>query len=341
MSKFFKMLLFAFIILILVLAAIVLCYFYVGKQPVAKSITWGVDFSQSHAEYLKLNWKEAFLAIIKDLGVKNIKLHTNWSWVEGKIDNFYFKDIDWQIKQAEDNNVKIIYVIGMKTGRWPECHIPDWAKNLSKDQQQQELFKYIREVVLRYKDSKSIAYWQVENEPLFKFGECPLWYYENEDFLKEEINLIKKLDPLRQIIISDSGEQSSWFKVAQIGDIVGITLYRNVWTHITDTFGFGSSYTFLNPTTYARKAQLIKKMFSKKIICIELQAEPWTSKPLMQTTLGEQLNSMNADVFNENIEFAKATGLDTFYLWGVEWWYKIKSQQNHAEIWEAAKQLFK
>ncbi len=30
------------------------------------------------------------------------------------------------------------------------------------------------EVVERYKDSKAIAYWQVENEPLFKFGNARL-----------------------------------------------------------------------------------------------------------------------------------------------------------------------
>ena len=74
--------------------------------------------------------------MISDLGVKNIKLHTNWNWVEGKKDSFFFNDIDWQIKQAEQNNVKIIYVIGMKTGRWPECHIPGWAQNLPESQQQ-------------------------------------------------------------------------------------------------------------------------------------------------------------------------------------------------------------
>ena len=214
------------------------CYFFVGKAKVQDSITWGVDFSQSQAEYLGLNWKDVYLAIISDLKVKNIKLHTNWNWVEGKKDNYFFNDIDWQIKQAEQNNVKIIYVIGMKTGRWPECHMPDWSVGLSKNDQQTELLPYITAVVERYKDSKAIAYWQVENEPLFNFGECPSWYYDNEDFLKTEVALVKSLDPKRQIIISDSGEQSTWFDAAQIGDIVGITMYRNVWTHITDTFGF-------------------------------------------------------------------------------------------------------
>ena len=53
--------------------------------------------------------------------------------------------------------------------------------------------------------------------------------------------------------------------------------------------------------TYQRKTEIIKKLFGKNVICIELQAEPWTSKALMQAPLDEQLKSMNPDIFNENI----------------------------------------
>lgn len=340
MNKILKMLILILIIIFIASATAFFIYFFVGKTQVKNGITWGVDFSQSQAEYLKLDWKETYLAIIDDLKVKNIKLHTNWNWVEGKQDNFYFRDIDWQIKQAEKNNVKIIYVIGMKTGRWPECHIPLWAGNLSEKDQQTELLKYITEVVMRYKDSKAIAFWQVENEPLFKFGECPAWYYKNEDFLKTEVALVRSLDPSRQIIISDSGEQSDWFGAAKIGDIVGTTMYRNAWAHMTDIFGFNLNYAFLNPMTYARKAEIIKKIFGKNVICIELQAEPWASGPLMQAPLDEQLKSMNPQMFEENIEFAKQTGMDKFYFWGVEWWYWMKTVQNQPGIWNEAKILF-
>ena len=52
---------------------------------------------------------------------------------------------------------------------------------------------------------------------MFKFGECPSWYYKNDDFLKKEVALVKSLDPSRQIIISDSGEQSTWFGAAKVG----------------------------------------------------------------------------------------------------------------------------
>lgn len=335
MNKLIKIL-FLFLIIIFAFLAIVFCYFFVGSAPVQKNITWGVDFSQMQAESLKLNWKETYSAIIDELGVKNIKLHTQWDWVEGKKDNYYFDDIDWQLSQAKNKGVKIIYVVGMKSGRWPECHVPYFAEDLSKDDQQAEILEYIEKVVLRYKNNDAIVSWQVENEPFFNFGICP-WY--DKDFLRKEVELVKLLDSSKPVIISDSGEQSDWFQAAKIADIVGITMYRKVWAQIADGFGFNFN-SFLSPVTYWRKALLIKKIFGKNVICIELQAEPWASKPFYDLPLDEQSKTMNLEIFKQNVEYAKETGLDKFYLWGVEWWYWMKEKQNKPQIWNEAKGLF-
>lgn len=321
---------------LLIVAGAIFCYYFVGSAPVQKNITWGVDFSQMQAESLKLNWKDVYSAMIDDLGVKNIKLHVQWDWVEGKRNDYYFKDVDWQLNKAKESGVKIIYVVGMKSGRWPECHAPFWVNSLNKQQQQDEVLEYIKQSVLRYKDNSAIINWQVENEPLFNFGECP-WY--DEDFLKKEVELVKNLDPTRKIIISDSGEQSNWFEAAKIADIVGITMYRQVWAHVTDNFGFNFN-SFLSPVTYWRKAILIKKIFKKDVICIELQAEPWVSRPFYSVPLDEQLKTMNLDAFKQNIEYAKNTGLDKFYFWGVEWWYWMKVKQGQPQIWGEARNLF-
>lgn len=334
-----------FLVIIFVLFLIVFCYFFVGKATVAKNIIWGVDFSQMQTEALKLDWKQTYLAILEDLNIKNIKLHTQWDWIEGQKENYYFGDTDWQLSQAEKHNAKIIYVVGMKTGRWPECHIPSWASGLSEQQQQAELLKYIKEVVLRYKDSKVIAYWQVENEPLLSFGHCPSWYYKSDEFLKKEVALVKSLDPSRQIIVSDSGELSWWVNVGKIGDIVGTTLYRKAWVNISSfgfpiaNPGFYSTYP-IPPVFYSRKAEIIKRLFGKEVMCIELQAEPWASKPFYDVPLDEQIKTMDLRQFKSNVEYAKKTGLDRFYFWGVEWWYWMKEKQNQPQIWQEAKILF-
>jgi len=344
MSKLIKIFI-TFLAVILILFLIVFCYFFVGWTKPAKNITWGVDFSQMQAENLKLNWKETYSAILNDLGAKNIKLHTQWDWLEGKKDKYYFADVDWQLAQAEKYNAKIIYVVGIKTGRWPECHTPTWAASLSKDDQQQELLKYIKEVILRYKDNKAIAFWQVENEPLLDFGNCPSWYYNDDSFLKKEVELVKLLDPSRQVIVSDSGELSWWTKAAKTGDILGTTMYRKAWVNISSFDfsiqlpGFYGTYP-IPPVFYSRKAEVIEYLFGKKVICIELQTEPWPLGSLYDVSVKEQEKTMNLQQFQSNIKYAKETGLDTFYFWGTEWWYWMKTTQNQPEIWNEAKKLF-
>jgi len=327
------------LVIIIALSAIIFCYFFVGMAPTQKDITWGVDFSQMQAELLGLDWKETYSAIINDLGAKNVKIHTQWDWVEGQKGEYYFADIDWQLAQAKAKGVKIIYVVGMKSGRWPECHIPKWANSLQEQQQKDATLNYIKKIVQRYKDNKAIVYWQVENEPLFKFGQCPAWYYKNDDFLKQEVDLVKLLDPSRKIIVSDTGENSLWFGAAKIGDIVGTTMYREAWFHISDSFGLSFHYLF-PPVYYYRKAELVKKIFDKDVMCIELQAEPWVSEPFYNVPLSQQEKTMNLSLFKNNVKYAKQTGLDKFYFWGVEWWYWMKTTQNQPQIWNEAKSLF-
>ena len=330
MKKILKKIIFGILVIFLLFAG----YLFIGKPPQAKEITWGVNFSQKHAQNLGLNWKETYSALLDDLKVKNIKLISHWDLIEPKEGDYNFEDLDWQIETADEKGVKILLVIGMKTGRWPECHIPDWARNLSKEEQQERISKLVEKTVLRYRDRNSIWAWQVENEPFFPFGECP---WADINFLKKEIDLVKSLDSQsRTIVISDSGEGSFWINAAKLGDIVGTTLYKKVWFRQLGNYIY---YPF-PPTFYWRKAQLIEKIFNKKVVVIELQAEPWGPKLLYESPLEEQEKTMNLERFKANIEFAKKTGLDEFYLWGGEWWYWLKEKQNQPEIWNEAKKLF-
>jgi len=329
MKKIFKKIILGILIFLLVFAG----YLFLGSPPQAEEITWGVNFSQKHSQNLGLNWRENYLALLEDLNAKNLKVSAHWDLLEPEKDRYFFEDLDWQILEAENHNAKILLVIGMKSGRWPECHIPEWAKNLNKEEQQKEILEMLDKIVLRYRDRVSVNMWQVENEPFFPFGECP-WVDKN--FLKKEINLVKSLDPNHPIIISDSGEGSFWIQAAQLGDIVGTTMYKRVWFR---QLGFYIHYPF-PPTFYWRKAQIIKNFFGKKVICIEFQAEPWGPALLYDSPLEEQEKTMNLEQFRKNIDFAKRTGLDTFYLWGGEWWYWMKEKQNQPEIWQEAKKLF-
>ena len=312
---------------------------YVASIPAQPHITWGVDFSQMQAEQLHLDWKQLYLALLNDLEVKHLKLHTQWDWVQGDRNSLYFADIDWQLQQAREKGADVIYVVGLKSGRWPECHEPTWATTLSPEDQQKAVLSYITQVVNRYKDDPEIASWQVENEPLFKFGECPSWYYYDTSFLQTEVNLVKSLDTSRPVIISDTGEYSLWLRAAQVGDVVGTTLYRKVWVHLLDNVGFYFTLP-LPPQIYGAKAKLVEILFHKPVINVELQAEPWTQHLFYAVPLSEQGKTMNPAQFQATVTYAKQTGLDEFYFWGPEWWYWMKTTQNQPQIWNYAKTLF-
>jgi hypothetical protein len=318
---------------ILLFIFIVFVFFFVGRAPVSDNIVWGVNFSQKQSQDLDLSWKDNYSALIDDLGVKNIKLAVYWDLIEKEEGKYFFEDLDWQIKKAEDSNVALMMAIGMKAPRWPECHIPDWAKNKDKENQQQKIIEMIDSVVNRYKDSPAIQIWQVENEPFFSFGQCP---WSDEEFLKKEIDLVKSIDPERQVIISDSGEGSFWIRPAYLGDVVGTTIYRQAWF---DQLNMSIKY-HLPGVFYWRKAQIIDFLFHKEVICVELQAEPWGHDLMQNLSVSEQSKTMDLNQFEDNIDFAKSTGLKEFYFWGSEWWYWLKEKQDMPDIWNKARELF-
>ena len=329
LKSFFKKTFF----IILILFSVFFVYFFVGVSPKAESIEWGVNFSQHHSQAMGLDWQENYLALMDDLNVKSIKVSARWDSMEPGDGEYFFEDLDWQVKEAQKRGVKILLVIGMKTPRWPECHIPQWVKDLGEKDHKIAMLAMLTGVVSRYKDSPALWGWQVENEPFFPFGECAFVHW---DFLKKEVDLVRSLDPTHPVVVSESGEGSFWTGAATYGDVVGITLYQKAWV---SQLGIAVDYPF-PPVFYWRKAQLINTFFDKNTIGVELQAEPWGPTLLYDLSLEEQEKTMNPALFKDNIAFAKATGLDTFYLWGGEWWFWLKDKHDNSLIWEEAKKVF-
>jgi len=301
-----------------------------------KNIKWGIVFSQKHAEALGLDWKEGYLAMLDDLKANNIKILVHWDLIENKRGDFFFEDLDWKVREAEKRDGNIILVIGMKPGRWPECHIPGWARlyllNAQFKDFEESLLNYIKTIVERYKNSKAIVAWQVENEPFFYFGDCPKI---DKELVKREISLVKSLDS-RPIIFADSGEFSFWIQAAKMGDIVSTTLHRKVYFKEIKKY---ITYP-IPPMSYYLKSKIVKLFFGKDVIIGELQAEPWCKSLIYNCDLEEQNITMNFTQFKENVKFAKKTRIDTIYFWGVEWWYWMKEKQNDSQIWEESKRIF-
>jgi len=324
-----KKIIFTLIVILIIAGGII----YLSRETadLNRKIEWGVTFSQFFADKMKLDWQQSYLAILNDLGVKNLRLVAYWPLIEPAKDQYSFADLDWQIEQARQHNARVILAIGQKLPRWPECHIPDWVDSVDAQIRQQELLKYIETTIEHYKNEPTIIAWQIENEPFLRFGECPPF---DADFLDREIALTKKLDG-RPIIISDSGELSIWVSAARRADIFGTTMYRKVWNK------WIGSLTYPLPPGFFRAKERIVRLFvgqQKPFMVIELQAEPWSKKQIYETTLEEQLKSMSFSELQEIINYARQTGFSHYYLWGAEWWYSLR-QNGHPEYWNYIKEI--
>lgn len=321
----------AFLFLI-VAVILLLVYFNIPVKKENENAKFGVTFSSRYASDIGLNWKEAYIAMLDDLKVRKIRVPVYWDLVE-KIEGEYdFSDLDWQIQEAKRREAEIILVVGQKVPRWPECAIPEWA-GVNDQKRKESLLKFIPIVIERYKKNSTIKYWQVENEPFLAFGICPKL---DVDLLDKEIELVKKMDPSRRIIITDSGELSLWVRAAKRGDIFGTTMYRNVYKE-----GWGYYVYPVGPRFFHLKYVLINLFARQKnAIVIELQAEPWIAGWTTNAPLEEQFKSMNENKFKENIIYAKQVGFPEVYLWGVEWWYWLKAERSYPAVWDEAGKLF-
>ncbi len=305
-----------------------------GCIPHKSQISYGITFSKKQSQDLGLDWKKNYLAILDDLKIKKIRLASYWDEVEPRPGNFNWADTDWQINEASKRNVEIILAVGGKLPRWPECHFPDWANQLTNEARKKAILNYIEKSVNRYKEQTQIIAWQVENEPfLIHFGECPEF---RKEFLDQEIALVKNID-LRPVIITDSGELSLWIPAAKRADIFGTTMYRDTYSQLLKSY----IHYPIEPGFFRFKKN-ISQLFAQpqKWIVIELQAEPWGPEPFQNLTRPERDKTMNLAKFRDILEFSRKTGFSDFYLWGAEWWYWEKEIQNNPEIWKEAKKLW-
>ncbi len=323
-----------FFILILVLVFGALFFLTLHKpQNYTENIKWGVTYSKFFAEKAGLDWKKTYLAVLDDLGSKRVRIPVYWQFVEPEEGKYFFEDLDWMMSEAEKRQTEIILVVGRKVPRWPECHIPDWARELDESKQQSKMLELIEKVVKRYHQSISLSVWQVENEPFLAFGECPTL---DTEFLDREIAKVKNLDPKHPILITDSGEISIWLRAAKRGDIFGTTMYRIIWNEHLKYFKYP-----LPPSFFWAKANLVNFFYKNKpIIVCELQGEYWGPKQSYETPLELEMKHYSLGEFKNSINYAKAVGFSEVYLWGVEWWYWLKEEHGNADYWEETKKVF-
>lgn len=297
---------------------------------------YGMTFSAPYAREIGIDWKESYRAMLDELGVKHIRVPVYWSLVEPVRGVYDWQDIDFQVNEARAHGATVILAVGRRVPRWPECHIPGWAKEVSWEEEKEEVRAYIEATVERYKDNQTVTMWQVENEPYLRFFADEHCDVLDEHFLDEEIALVKSLDD-RPVLITDSGNLGYWASAYRRADVFGTSVYLYFWNEPVGAFR-----TILPSAYYRIKANLMNLVFgTKPIILSELSLEPWLGAHIQDVPLHEQLERMSIDKFHETIAYAQETSFGMQYLWGVEWWYYMKAKQGHPEFWEAGKVLFR
>lgn len=310
-------------LLLILIVLVVTIFIFVINNKKKTDVIYGVSFNTEYAQYLGLDPNETFIKILDDLRFKYIRISAQWDLVEKTKGEYDFSDLDWMMSEAAKRQIKIILVIGQKTPRWPECHLPSWSTDLTPDAYRPYLLNYISAVVTRYKEHPALEIWQVENEPFLSFGvNCPEFTIQD---LRGELDLVKKIDPSHPTLVTDSGELSMWRKTAGAADLFGSTLYRVIWNK---NFGYFNYDWFLPGLAY-RMRLWFNDRTSETALITELQAEPWIpNQTLTSTPITEQFKSMSLDRMKKNINFSTKVGVSRAYLWGAEWWYWLEKQGN-------------
>jgi hypothetical protein len=312
-----------------------------------KPLVLGVSFIPAYAKSLGLDPEQTMDALIHDVGVRHFRLVSYWSQMEPVRDKYDFSLLDWQFKKAEDAGAKVTLSVGLRQPRWPECHIPGWARLLPSGTEagtwQSELLDYMTAVVNRYKSSPALGSYQVENEYFLKgFGRCVDFVGKTAAFdrqrLINEYNLVKGLDPYHTVIVARSNNALGAPVGQPTPDEFGISIYKRVWDA-----NFSKRYLeYPFPAWYYAFVAGVQKIITgKDMIIHELQAEAWPpGGRIPGSTLDEQNKSFNADRFKTRVEFGKATGMREIYLWGAEYWYYRMIQLDDPSLWNVAKAEF-
>ena len=318
-----------------VVAVLLIGLWLLAQKEVPESITYGMSFNTLYARELGLDWKETYDAILDEMGVRQLRLAAHWPMVEPVANVYNFSELDYQIRRAEEVGASVILAVGRRLPRWPECHVPAWAGELSVAKRQAAQLRYMEQVVERYKDSPAVVMWQVENEPfleVFAFEHCGEL---DVPFLDREISRVKALDQTRPVLLTDSGNLGSWRGAYSRGDIFGTSVYVHFWNP-----ELGQFRTVLPAWFYRVKENLMSALYGEKpTLLIELSAEPWLLEPVTEVSLATQFTRMNLEKFEEILAYAADTRFKTQYLWGGEWWYWLR-QHGHPEMWDRGKQLY-
>ncbi len=294
-----------------------------GDEPVAA----GTTFSPERALARGLDDLAAFRRL-ETMGFAVIRLTVDWD----AVDAAGFGRLDRLVAEAERSGQRLVLSVGMKAPGWPEFHVPPrlaWATP-SDGQLQATALAHVRGTVERYRASRVILAWQVENEPLDTAG--PRRWRVGRDYLLQEVAEVRRLDP-RPIVLTAFGPvRRTCDHVSSLdGCDAGALAGADATGSITELLGMLGPNDVLGLDVYtgvgvsraadcwherAARWRVLAAAAHRQVWVTELQAEPWEPTP---ATLDLPLSTSPARMA---ADFATLRGLGyrQILLWGSEYW---------------------
>lgn len=321
----------------------------------------GTTFSQVQCEYLNLDWKEIYKKTL-EIKFDILRLSAYWNRIEKEEGVYDFRELDWQLREAKRDRQKIILTVGMKAPRWPEFHMPGWLLiglnvRSGRDIAEQPIIRektlqLIEAVVSRYKESPEIAAWQVENEPLDRSG--PNDWRISQDFLEQEVALVKMVDTKKRPIILTSATypnrflrilsrlryiRNPMYQIIDLAEIPALNIYSSIGHDIANI----KICFFSKPPEYKKYFGDIiayAKSRHKELWVSELQAEPWEPGQLVHLEEKESI-TCSPENYAETFKDIRLLGINVVLLWGVEYWFYRKEVHNDYSWLKEAREILK
>lgn len=303
---------------------------------------FGATFSHRHLLFLRLDPQEAIRAYAL-LDLPWIRLSCYWDEIEPQPGVFSFVHIDPLLAYCDTHGIRVALTIGIKAPRYPEFYLPSWLKGEIPfgyrsviTPQHERLFaatrSFLTATIRHVRSYRSIRVYQIENEPLDPSGAHALAL--SADFVKEEIALVRSLDPNRNILTTVWGNEAkrrnAWQQLAHYSDIVGLDIYYRQAVSF-----FHLARTHIGPVDSTSETRdIITRMrnLRKTVWISELQAEPWEHNTLVPKH--PRPPSFLPEHADDTIGRAAGLFPSVVLLWGFEWWYYRKTEGD-ASYWQS------
>ncbi len=312
----------------------------------------GVSFSCRQTADLGLPCAASFERLVRDVGVRAVRLSVYWDQTEPQPGRFDFSQTDRLIAIGARYGVHFTLVVGVKGLGYPELYAPSWlpaavrhpptmADYTADPRLRDALLRYVRATAQHYALNPWVEAWQVENEPyVVNVSEIHGWTVDPAA-VDAEIALVRATDPLhRPVVVTHSAwtrMDVRWKTALAQADVLGEDVYLK--KRILSNFLYLYPYE-LGPLTPNLPGQArLAAGEGKQFWITELQAEPsgW-GDPLRRP--GDRSRTISPSLLRQYLDVARRSGASRVYFWGAEWWLYQAEVQHDPSMLDAARQLF-